>query len=122
MYSSEQHAYHQGTKPSPPHYCSDQPFNTPPKGLQELPTDRTAVSGWNRYSELEGQSTVSLFSELPDTGAARLSELESPQVSPKVAQTGSKPGLKPGQSGQAVQSVQAGRGLGVMMEGEGGRI
>jgi hypothetical protein len=118
MYSPEQRAYYQGTKPSPlTTTATTNHLTLPPKGPQELPTDRTAASAWNRYSELEGQSATSRLSELPDTGAARLSELESPQVSPKAAQTG----FKPGQSGQAVQSVQAGRGLGVMMEGEGGK-
>ncbi|KAH8708615.1 hypothetical protein GQ44DRAFT_776984 [Phaeosphaeriaceae sp. PMI808] len=53
---------------------------------QELPTEYADMSTSNRYSELPAQTTFHRLSELP-AGATRLSELESPLVSPQPPQT-----------------------------------
>ncbi|KAF1847962.1 uncharacterized protein K460DRAFT_414603 [Cucurbitaria berberidis CBS 394.84] len=68
-----------GYSPPPTYSYESQAFSGIP---QELP----AESANNRYSELPAQTAAHRFSELP-AGATEPRELESPEVTPRLAQT-----------------------------------
>ncbi|CAO2657609.1 Nn.00g037350.m01.CDS01 [Neocucurbitaria sp. VM-36] len=86
-YSAPQQEYYQDMDPTKNHY--QQRYANIADGPQELPGDISSPTE-HRISELPAEASSSMashrYSELP-VGATRLSELESPQISPRPVQS-----------------------------------